>query len=193
MKGSRGFTLLETIIAVFILSTAATAALTSVRTGARSSEYARDEIVAYYLSNETVEFLRNLRDTNITKGRNWLSGIPVECFTKDNNCRIDTSTKTFEVVDSKEQLRLCFDPNIINQEIAEEESQSTFSSGGYGYDACDSIDVDSGVIQSRFIREIWFEKFDDDNQVVVNIKITWQSGPFKDLSYTVQTLLTDWQ
>ncbi len=59
---SRGFTILETLVAISILVLALTAPLAIVAQALRSSYYARDQVTAYFLAQEAVEFLRNKRD-----------------------------------------------------------------------------------------------------------------------------------
>ncbi|MCF7865387.1 MAG: prepilin-type N-terminal cleavage/methylation domain-containing protein [Candidatus Pacebacteria bacterium] len=58
----RGFTILETLVAISILVLALTAPLAIVAQALRSSYYARDQVTAYYLAQEAIEFLRNKRD-----------------------------------------------------------------------------------------------------------------------------------
>jgi prepilin-type N-terminal cleavage/methylation domain-containing protein len=184
MFRKRGFTLIETIIALFVLSIAVTAALTSARTGMRSSEYARDEVVAYYLVNETIEYFRNLKDTNLSKGRDWLYGIDERCFTTEL-CRVDVVTKEIIVVDSEDDLRLKFDSNIQYQKYNIETGEEiNLQSGGYGY---------GEGVYSRFIRKIKLEKIEGTNneQVILTVTIKWDSGPFKDVEFPVKVLLTN--
>lgn len=57
-----GFTILETLVAISILVLALTAPLAIVAQALRSSYYARDQVTAYYLAQEAIEFLRNKRD-----------------------------------------------------------------------------------------------------------------------------------
>jgi Tfp pilus assembly protein PilV len=57
-----GFTILETLVAISILVLALTGPLTIVAQALKSSYYARDQVTAYYLAQEAVEFLRNKRD-----------------------------------------------------------------------------------------------------------------------------------
>ncbi len=68
-----GFTLVETMVAISILSLAVTGPLLIAQKGLGSSIYARDQITAFYLTQEAVEYVRNVRDSNRITGAAWLS------------------------------------------------------------------------------------------------------------------------
>lgn len=84
-KIQNGFTLVETLVAIAILSISVMSASMAVQSGLSQSYYARDEVAAYYLIQEAVEYVRNIRDSNALanisslssggSGVNWLSGI----------------------------------------------------------------------------------------------------------------------
>ncbi len=59
----RGFTLVETMVAIFILTLALGALLSVTSNSFYSSRYAKNEITATYLLQEPIDFIRNDRDT----------------------------------------------------------------------------------------------------------------------------------
>lgn len=73
-----GFTLIETLVAVSILLVAIVGPMEIASKGLFSAFYAQDEITAFYLAQEGVEYVRNARDTNYLIAiqedpqRNWL-------------------------------------------------------------------------------------------------------------------------
>lgn len=73
-----GFTILETLVAIAILILAITAPLAIIAQALRSSYYARDQVTAYYLAQEAIEFLRNRRDNvgleATVPAENWIDG-----------------------------------------------------------------------------------------------------------------------
>src|SRR3989338_617192 len=79
----RGFSLVETIVAIAILTFAMVAPLSLAQRGLNASIYARDQITAFYLAQEAIEYVRNVRDTNnlegFSGGAAWLSGLE-ECI-----------------------------------------------------------------------------------------------------------------
>ncbi len=75
LKARGGFTLIETMVAIFILSFAITAPMTLVAKSLQASFFARDQIIAFYLAGEAIEHVRNVRDTNTLSNVSWLSGL----------------------------------------------------------------------------------------------------------------------
>ncbi len=74
-KSERGFTLLESLVAVAILttgiSTSAFLVIQSIQTGNKIQK----RIVAAHLAQEGVEVIRNIRDSNWLSGSNWTANI----------------------------------------------------------------------------------------------------------------------
>ena len=63
-KFTTGFTLIETLVAIFILAMSITSAMTVVSSSLQASFYARDRIAAYFLAQEAIEMIKNKRDEN---------------------------------------------------------------------------------------------------------------------------------
>src|SRR3989344_5362838 len=74
----RGFTLIETLVAISILTITVSGAYTAAQTGISSATFSKDQMIAFYLGQEAVEQLRNIRDENALNCRNWLSGIAAD-------------------------------------------------------------------------------------------------------------------
>ncbi len=87
---ARGFTLIETLVAVTLMVVAIVAPMSLVSQSLTTAYYARDQVAAYSLAQEGIETVRAVRDGNIlsnaTLGTNFglLDGIPVGSnFTAD--------------------------------------------------------------------------------------------------------------
>ena len=61
----RGFTLVETLVATSILSVAILSMLVVLSKNITNTNYAKRKIIASYLAQEGVEYLRNMRDTYV--------------------------------------------------------------------------------------------------------------------------------
>ena len=62
-KKNKGFTIIEAIIAIFILSVSVASMLSLTANAAISARYANNEITANYLLQEAIDSIRNSRDT----------------------------------------------------------------------------------------------------------------------------------
>ncbi len=63
-KGSLGFTLIETMIAIAILVLAILGPLTIAANALHSAYFASDQVTAFYLAQEGIEYMRFLRDND---------------------------------------------------------------------------------------------------------------------------------
>ena len=67
-KLQKGFTLLEVLVAISIFTVSTLALLSVLSQGISSTTYAKRKIVASYLAQEGIEYVRNLRDTLVLSG-----------------------------------------------------------------------------------------------------------------------------
>ena len=102
-NSSMGFTVVESLVATAILSLSILASFAAVRNGIQSSTIAKDQITAFYLAQEGVEYIKNIRDENALFSlneisnnrppRSWLYGLSDAgadpCYF-GRTCRIDS-------------------------------------------------------------------------------------------------------
>lgn len=62
-NNSKGFTLVETLVAISIFTISIIALLSVLSQGISNTNYAKQKIIASYLAQEGIEYMRNLRDT----------------------------------------------------------------------------------------------------------------------------------
>lgn len=85
-----GFTIIETLVAITVLMIAVTGPLSVAGKGLTSAIYARDQMIATFLAQETMESVKNIRDNNLTStGHDWLDQI--ENCTEDDPCDVSAS------------------------------------------------------------------------------------------------------
>lgn len=160
----RGFSLVETLVAISILMISIAGPMVLVANGIRSSAFSRDQITAFYLAQDAIEGVRYIRDGNrIEKvlsanpdGVAWDALTQYSC-TDANPCGIDT-------------YKLYVDgSNFISQETAND-FMSMDSFGIYRY-------MSGSSNETRFKRWITITAV-DDKEVEIEVTIDWSSGIF---------------
>lgn len=106
MNNNRGFTLVETMVAVFILTVALVSLLTLTSKSLFAARYARNEMTVNYLSQEAFDFIRNKRDSVAFQesftGGGWSTflsqfGYPSSLCFSDEGCYFDVNNPSLEI------------------------------------------------------------------------------------------------
>jgi len=158
-----GFTLIEMMIAIFVMVVGMLAIISLLQTGIFSSSISSSRLTASYLAQEGAEIIKNVRDTNWLEARtsqnSWDEGLTV-CsgvgFIVDYNhsygpSQIDPSFP-------------CYSSQYLNID----------SSGFYSY---------SSGVQTKFKRKILITQGSDSNMRNVSVVISWTERG-KDYSLT---------
>src|SRR3989344_293012 len=146
----KGFTIIESLVAIAILLVAVSGASSAIQTGISSYIFSKDQIIAFYLAQEGFEQIRNIRDENSLAGDTWLTNLS-SCFTADG-CYVD-------ILAPNPVPETCgSDCPILRQHP---------TSGFYGYDSSWNTTV--------FKREIVLEDI-NDNEVSILVTVDWSKG-----------------
>ena len=176
-----GFTLVETLVAVAVLTAAIAGPMTLVQKSLSSARYAKDQTIANYLAGEAIEYVRSLRDENIYKGSSyWLSGLG-EC--KDQVCGIDLGAS------SGQEMRRC---NVIDDCVLYFRNSGS-GKGVYGH----SHGSDSGWIASPFKRKVRIIEVDNgipgaNFEALIQVTVDWQTGSYPPRQITLETRIFNW-
>jgi len=164
----KGFTIIETLVAISILTIAVAAPMTLATQSLSSALYARDQITAFHLAQGGVEALRSVRDGNILES---LLGNPTDVFTG-----IPQGGQKF-VIDARDNsIELCnfseCPPLRHNGEL-------------YGYG--------EGVEwqDTRFTRTLRTESLGED-EFRVFVEVSWRTGTLPPRSFTIASNLYKW-
>ncbi len=109
-RETKGFTLVETMIAITILATAIVGPF-QVAQGVLASSYtARDQLIASSLAQEGIEYVRYLRDSNFLNtlhggSTTWLAGL--DGSSGSPNCYYQSSTKSCTIDPSTQTVAQC--------------------------------------------------------------------------------------
>jgi len=96
-KNTTGFTFIETLLAIFILSVAIAGPLTLASRSLGAALIAKNQTIAYYLGQDAIEYLRYARDTSCLAGGvspcvapSWVS----TCSSANGGCQVDSTNDT---------------------------------------------------------------------------------------------------
>jgi len=167
----RGFTLVELLVSIAILLLAISGTLFVTSRGILIAQIARDQVAAFYLAQEAIEYVRGLRDSNALAGTPWLSGFN---GAGGPNC-------------------------IANSCIVDARNESITQCGG-AHATCSSLLVaaGSGIYNhvsgsaSVFKRSLRVTEVVADREAVVETTVSWTDRS-NSYSYTTQTRLMNWQ
>lgn len=95
----RGFTLVETLVAITVVVTAMVGPLYAVQQSLNASRTAREQLIASSLAQEGVEYVRGIRDSNYlyvlrtrSTTHSWLFGLDGTCSSGTGTCPVNCIT-----------------------------------------------------------------------------------------------------
>jgi prepilin-type N-terminal cleavage/methylation domain-containing protein len=167
IHSKKGFTLVEAMVAISILALAITGPMLIAQKGIGSAVYAKDQITAFYLAQEAVEYIRNVRDTNRIKGNLWLDGLD-ECLETGSGerCTIDAR---FTIHTNPSAIVPC--PGGACPVISFYNNDST-GEGFYGYDSS------SGWAPTAFKRTVSIDNRASGKEALISVNISWNTNLF---------------
>lgn len=89
-----GFTMIELVIALFVLSVAITGVYNAFSIMVVATSQMSDRFTAAYLAQEGIEIVRNIRDNNWLQGNDWNNGLSSANMDCSNGCEADYKTGT---------------------------------------------------------------------------------------------------
>lgn len=186
--GRQGFTLIETLVAVLILTTAIAGPLTIASKSLLTAQVAKDQVTAFYLAQDAVEYVRFKRDSACLAGAvspctAWLSTLS-NC-TGANGCYLD-STENSPVGDTPQA---CQSGGCI---------QSTFASSKFlYYDSTNNRFTysTSGTTRTGFARQVSITTPVGGNaeEAKLTVQVSWSDTGSNTRSVTVYEDLFNWQ
>ena len=159
---ARGFTILETLIAIFILTLSITGPMVFAQQGLRAAFLARDQITAFYLAQDVIEVVKNSRDENSLKNRDWMDGIDICTGTPNAPCAIYIDTTVDTTVDPPlfkkcsiggvcPIMQLDENGRFIYDDLKED---SRFTRTTYIEQVAGNVDSDGNPVEARIVVEV---------------------------------------
>jgi len=88
--GREGFTLIETMVALSIITFAILGPISLATYSVRTSTLVKNNVIASFLAQDAMEYIKNWRDDNYLQGEGWLNKLEGPCA-NPSGCRVDTT------------------------------------------------------------------------------------------------------
>ncbi|MCR4280787.1 MAG: type II secretion system GspH family protein [Candidatus Kaiserbacteria bacterium] len=180
----RGFTLIETMVAITLLTVAITAPMTLATKSLSTAYYARDQIAAFNLAQEAIESVRHIRDGNVLHNAlglsptyNLLRSTPTDIPTNGNVFTIDTT--------NNDLIALCPTP----ADPASCPPLKETPEGLFGYVSGNDTKFVRSVT-ATFLKNP--DGSDNTDEIHVEVTVTWISGSFSQRRFTISENLFRW-
>lgn len=183
-----GFTLVEALTAIFILTFVVVGLMTVVSDSLFATKYAKDEITANYLLQEAIDYVRNDRDTSVflsTLGieQSWTNFyqryVNAGCNNETYGCALDVNTDEGNLV-------AC--PSAGCSSLYLKEVLSVDDK--YFYSTNNGLPTD-GKIKTNFKRTLKVTS-KNEGQIDVEVLVSWKNGN-SSRSRNLKTTLSRWQ
>ncbi len=178
----RAFTLVETLVALSILSVAIVSPMALTVKSLATAYYARDQITAFHLAQEAIEAVRHARDNNILinvfgNPAYLLNGIP------------STDGSAFIINTSDDSTALCpldgCPPLQWNGKLYGYRPGCVMPTGDCG--------AQEGWENTRFTRIVRAEFLPgSQDEIRISVEIKWRSGSFQTRSFAISENLYRW-
>lgn len=204
----RGFTIIESLVAVAILLLALTGPMALAERSLASAEVARQELTVLYLAQEGMEFVRSVRDSNFLQHKGdkdkqdekdkWLAGLG-ECLL-ESGCGVDlTKSKPIIACDVGNEVgnkECLLTQNKSSEKILAkglfshrfvDDRDGTWESSGIHRKIC-IVAADAGKSCAQDTNN----KLKDANEVKVNVIMSWSTGRLGPRDLTVSSIMSNW-
>ena len=174
-KLNTGFTLVETLVAISIFSISILGMMSVLGSSIANTNYAKRKVVATYLAQEGIEYIRNMRDTAVlytNNGNGWTNDFKAKA--KIASCKNDTNQACGIVKPLPFDVKICSSLSGCKLYI---------NNGGY--------DTVSSGIDSGFFRKFWAEEITPNEEIKIFSKVEWKQGS-GDYNITFSENLFNW-
>ncbi|NCS98901.1 hypothetical protein GW764_01815 [Candidatus Parcubacteria bacterium] len=187
IENKKGFTIVESLFAIFILVISVTGPMAFTQSGLRASFIARDQVTAFYLAQDAIEYIKNVRDSNSIKSIGgtdtfWLNSLS-DCY-DGSECTIDTIDEVILSCGTITNNPGCFDDNNLYPLKIDDD----------GF-----FRITEGTKDSIFAREIKItpvpsgELIGDVSEVQIEVIVKWQTPQsIGDKSINVKENMFNW-
>ncbi len=155
-RNRQAFTIVETLVAITVLMIAIAGPLVVASKGLNSALFAKDQMIASYLAQESMEIIKNIKDNNLNS--TWLSPFSPTCI---------KSSGSVPTACDVELLQNSLQPTISTSCVGNLGCSLYLSNSGYGY-----THDPSGATMTNFRRYFYLETIATDLSRVT-VVVSW--------------------
>ncbi len=159
IQKNKGFTIIETLVAITILMIAIAGPLTIASKGLNAATYAHDQSIATYLAQDGMEYVKNVKNSNKINNRvDWLTGLSSCNISVPAKCSIDTVNGDPAIPSG---IVNCSAPCSLYLYLKNDDT-------GYSPDSINAT-------KTQFSREFFITTISAD-EVTATVRVYWQNG-----------------
>jgi len=184
MKKNKSFTIVEVMISMSIFILVVGGSIVLIQQTLVMISIAKQKLTAYYLAQEGIELVRNIRDTNWLEHKTnpaipWYDGFPVLPFNSNPN----DHTLDFDID---------YDDTMLNSSLgAGGRYLSLNSNNGYSYNANPACTKATQSNCTIFVRWVRIGQYGPNGGYLVECHVEWKERR-RTQSVVVKEMLYDW-
>lgn len=128
-KHKTGFTLVETILAISVVSIAIATATQLTQSSLKMGRASMNQYVAFHLAEEGLEIVRNLRDSNWLQNKTWRGGLDDATYVLAENTSVDGAPWVLQSVARTDGFARTIEISTTEAEAMRVKSRVTYRDG----------------------------------------------------------------
>ena len=178
---SSGMTLVETLVAITILTVAIVSPMSLTMQSLSASYYARDQIVAFNLGQEAIESMRSIRDGNILR----IAYNQPNCNPMTLLCGITVNGEPFTIDTRNNAMTACALPDGSDADTQPDCPPLQTDGSLYGYQV--------GWNDTRYTRTVTASFVEGtQDEIRVAVRVDWVAGRLQNRTFTINENLYQW-
>jgi type II secretory pathway pseudopilin PulG len=194
-NNSKGFTLIEALVAISILMVAIASPMTLAQKGLSTATLSKDQMIASFLAQDAIESVRNIRDqiaVSDVSPADWLGGNGVNgngptltnCICSGDACNFDSSAPKYCAIDTTSTVWSSASifpnqntPTLPGPLEISYDTNLKFLKYDYTGSHCDSSP--STICTSKFTRYINIKQNpggSNPDEAIVSVRVSWNSS-----------------
>lgn len=169
-----GFTLIETLVAITLLTVAIVAPMALTTQSLATAYYARDQITAFYLAQEAIEAVRSIRDGQVLQIAQSTGGASVNLF---GSIPLNNQAFTIDARQSDPASAIV----LCDTTCPPLQTDGTL----YGYNASWADSNFTRTVKASFVGS-------GQDEIRITVVVAWQTGAFKERSFSISENLYRW-